>query len=90
MPLPCRNAELNSGSVVTLRPRIGVSSIVAAVEPAADLRVGAHALGRAVDGDLGLLRADEQLHLQRRGLAGAQRDVVALSSPKPGFDTVTV
>jgi hypothetical protein len=26
--LPCRNAELNSGSVVTLRPRIGVSSIV--------------------------------------------------------------
>ena len=28
VPLPWRNAELNSGSVVILRPRIGVSSIV--------------------------------------------------------------
>ena len=43
MPLPWRNAELSSGSVVTLRPRIGVSSICRAVEPAADLRIGAHA-----------------------------------------------
>ena len=77
MPLPWRNAELKSGSVVILRPRIGVSSIVLAVEPTADLRVGAHALGRAVDRDLGLLRSDEQLHPQRRRLAGAQRDVLA-------------
>ena len=27
VPFACRNAELSSGSVVTLRPRIGVSSI---------------------------------------------------------------
>jgi hypothetical protein len=27
--LPCRNDELNSGSDVTLRPRIGVSSMMA-------------------------------------------------------------
>ena len=27
VPLPCRNAELSSGRVVALRPRIGVSSI---------------------------------------------------------------
>src|SRR6185295_18930177 len=27
VPFPCRNAEFRSGSVVTLRPRIGVSSI---------------------------------------------------------------
>ena len=27
VPFPCRNAELNSGNVVSLRPRIGVSSI---------------------------------------------------------------
>ena len=49
-----------------------------AVESAADRRVSAHTLRRAVHGDFGLLGADEQLDLQRRRLGGAQRDVVAL------------
>ena len=43
VPFPCRNAELRSGKVVDLRPRIGVSSIRGAVKRKTDLRICAHA-----------------------------------------------
>src|SRR6266540_3500396 len=70
------------------RPRVAVRRYSAAedrrlvnlapVEPAADLRIGAHALSGAVDDDLRLLGADQELHFQSRGLARAQRDVLEL------------
>ena len=88
MPLPWRNAELKSGSVVTLRPRIGDLVDGLAVEPPADLRVGAHALVGAVDDDFGLAAARDELHLHRRGLAGAQREVVDVLGGEPGLGHV--
>src|SRR5438477_259870 len=49
-----------------------------AVEPAADLRIGAHAFRGAVDGDIRPAGADEELYLHGRGLTRAQRDVFEL------------
>ena len=78
VPFACRNAELRSGSVVDLAAEDRRLVDLRAVEPAADLRIRAHAFGGAVDGDLRLLGADQELHLQGRGLTRAQRDVLEL------------
>ena len=56
-----------------------------AVETAADLRVGAHALVRAVDGDFGLAAGGDQLHLDRRRFAGAQRQSAGVLGGEAGL-----
>ena len=90
VPLPCRNAELSSGSVVDLAAEDRRLVDLRAVEPEAELRIGAHAFGGAVDGDLALAAArTEQLHADGRRLAGAQRDVVRGGVGEARLVTVT-
>ena len=85
VPFPCRNAELRSGSVVDLAAEDRRLVDLLAVEPAADLRIRAHAFGGAVDGDFALAAAGDELDLHGRGFTGAQRESGDVLGGKSGL-----
>ena len=85
MPFPCRKAEFSSGSVDELAAEDRRLVDLRAVEPPADLRVGAHAFGRAEDRDLVRAAAGDQFNFHSRSFTRAQCQPCDIIGRKSSF-----